>query len=112
MQTENITNKVIEHSSKRKIDALISMGAGDLVDNTLKKLINYQKAIYRDNIKLIGQDLERFEKIYNMPSESFFKKFEAGSMGDEADYFEWSSMYENMLLFHKRIAELDSLDTV
>jgi len=110
MQTIGISNEKSGFQSKRKIDALISMGAGNLVDNTLQKLISYQKARYRENITHIGHELEHFESVYNMPSDLFYKEFEAGRLGDAADYFEWSSFYENMLLFRKRLEELNALD--
>jgi len=38
-----------------------------------------------------------------MTSSRFYKKFEAGELGDSGDFFEWSGLYENMLLFRKRM---------
>ena len=45
-----------------------------------------------------------------MASELFYERFEAGDLGDKEDFFEWSSLYENVLLFEKRIKELENLD--
>jgi hypothetical protein len=44
-----------------------------------------------------------------MSSEQFYKTFEAGELGDDEDFFEWSSLYENVLLYKKRIDELGPL---
>ena len=43
-----------------------------------------------------------------MASEEFFSKFEAGTLGDDADYFEWIGLYENVLLYKQRIKSLES----
>ncbi|MFB2934369.1 hypothetical protein ACE1B6_03745 [Aerosakkonemataceae cyanobacterium BLCC-F154] len=43
-------------------------------------------------------DLERFlktfEQKYQMLSESFYQRFQAGELGDSIDFFEWSIYYE------------------
>lgn len=110
METFESSNKSAANTAKR-IDALITIGAGEIVENTLNKLINYQLAKYRNNINQIKGELEKFEKIYNMPSEVFYKKFEAGKLGDNGDFFEWSSLYENILLYEKKIKEIEPLIT-
>jgi hypothetical protein len=33
--------------------------------------------------------LKDFEKKYNLTTSIFLKKFEAGQLGDEADFFDW-----------------------
>ncbi|MBW1745528.1 MAG: hypothetical protein JRJ25_04115 [Deltaproteobacteria bacterium] len=33
--------------------------------------------------------LQEFEKKYQLSTLTFLKRFEAGQMGDEADYFDW-----------------------
>ncbi|MCP5050984.1 MAG: hypothetical protein GY940_27720, partial [bacterium] len=50
--------------TSKKIDALISMGAGEVIENTLNKLISYQLAKYRTNFNQIKGELEKFEKSY------------------------------------------------
>jgi len=35
--------------------------------------------------------VKEFEKRYNLSTGAFLKKFDAGKIGDEADYFEWYS---------------------
>ena len=32
-----------------------------------------------------------FEKKYGMKTEEFYKKFLAGSLGDDMDFFEWKA---------------------
>jgi hypothetical protein len=38
--------------------------------------------------------LARFENQYQMDSRSFYQKFQAGAIGDSADFFEWNAYYE------------------
>jgi hypothetical protein len=97
--------------SRQKIDTLVSIGAGGIVENTLNKIISYQLSKYRNNIAEISRELGKFEKTYNMSSEEFHRKFESGELGDEADFFEWSGLYENVLLYEKRTKKLESFDT-
>ena len=38
--------------------------------------------------------LQNFEAKYNMESRSFHQQFQAGTLGDSADFFEWNTYYE------------------
>jgi len=42
--------------SQKKIDVLMEIGAGAIIDGTLSKLINIQIAKYRNNIKEISAE--------------------------------------------------------
>lgn len=72
----------------------------------MNKLIAFQIAKYRSNIKQIRYELSRLEAKYKISSEDFFRKFESGELGDDADYFEWGGLYENVLLYTERISTL------
>lgn len=109
MQVAHIAEKTMSNMARKKINTLFSMGAGGIVENTLNKLIHYQLAKYKENFNQIKLELEKFETQYKMTSSRFYEKFEAGELGDREDFFEWSSLYENMLLFCERIDELEAL---
>lgn len=102
------TNKKLIENSREKIDILLSFGASEELDTSLDKLITFQIAKYNNNINHIRYELERFETKYQMASEEFFSKFETGTLGDDADYFEWVGLYENVLLYKQRIKSLES----
>jgi len=38
--------------------------------------------------------LHSFEERYGISSERLHRRFEAGEVGDETDFFEWASLYE------------------
>ena len=92
--------------SQKKIDVLMEIGAGAIIDSTLNKLVNIQIARYRNNIKEISTELEAFEKKFSMSSEACYRRFESGELGDGGDFFEWIGLYENVLLYKKRIEML------
>lgn len=102
-----LNNKLLA-KSQRKIDILLSFGAHEELDSNLSKLIHFQIAKYNSNIKQIRCELVCFEEKYKMSSEAFFKRFEAGKLGDSADFFEWAGLYENILLFESKICLLEA----
>lgn len=94
--------------SQKKIDVLMEIGAGAIIDSTLSKLINIQIARYRNNIKEISTELEGFEKKFSMSSEKCYRQFGSSELGDGGDFFEWTGLYENVLLYKKRIEMLEA----
>jgi len=109
MNVAQMSDKTMSNMARKKINTLFSIGAGGIVENTLNKLIHYQLAKYRENSDQINRELVKFETLYKMTSSRFYEKFEAGELGDSEDFFEWSSLYDNMLLFRERIDELEAL---
>jgi hypothetical protein len=109
METVEISSNSTAVASRKKMDTLISLGAGKVVENALNKVINYQLSKYRNHIEQICVELKKFETNYKMSSLQFYKKFETGELRDDEDFFEWSSLYENVLLYKKRIEELSPL---
>lgn len=89
--------------AEKKIEVLEQIGAGPILERTLSKLIAIQVARYRMAIEQIQPDLEEFESRFNMSSEECYTQFTAGTLGDDGDIFEWISMYENVLLYQKRL---------
>lgn len=45
-------------------------------------------------IAKIEQKLQDFEQKYQMQSEEFYRRFQAGELGDSMDFFEWNTYYE------------------
>jgi hypothetical protein len=94
--------------SKRKFDILFSFGANLELDTSLTKLIQFQIAKYRAIINQTQTELAQFEKKYHLSSDEFFKRFESGKIGDDADFFDWAGLYENVLLYNDRIRSLEA----
>ncbi len=47
--------------------------------------------------------LQKFEAKYNIESRSFHQQFQAGTLGDSADFFEWNTYYEMLNELHVSI---------
>ncbi|MFP4009889.1 MAG: hypothetical protein ACLFV6_18100 [Spirulinaceae cyanobacterium] len=45
-------------------------------------------------IAKIEQKLQDFEQKYQMQSEEFYRRFQAGELGDSMDFFEWNTYHE------------------
>jgi len=97
------------NTAQQKIDALIQVGAGNLLENTLRKLIKLQIAHYQNTIKQMTPDLETFERQFKMSSDECYRRFNTGELGDSGDLFEWVSLYENVLLYQQRIRTLGTV---
>ncbi|MBO0348612.1 hypothetical protein J0895_05740 [Phormidium pseudopriestleyi FRX01] len=48
----------------------------------------------RQEIAKIEQKIQGFEQKYQMQSEDFFQRFQAGELGDSMDFFEWNAYHE------------------
>jgi len=64
------------------------------LDLILGKLLDATLSRHRLRLDRYERDLRDFEKRYDMESETFYQRFEAGELGDGMDFFEWSGLYE------------------
>lgn len=86
----------------RVLERIYAQGYTDeVVDLTVRKLLEYQ--LQKDEAQLaeLRENLARFEQSYNMKSEDFFARYQAGQMGDDAEIFEWNTLYK----MHTRLAD-------
>lgn len=81
-------------SVMEKIEALKAVGAEDLVNQTLAKLMELEINRVRQAQQRLKTELESFEKAYHMTSEECYRKFESGELGDAVEFFDWTSLYE------------------
>ena len=48
----------------------------------------------RRHLRQYARDLQEFELRFDMESPFFYRRFEAGELGDNMDFFEWAGLYE------------------
>lgn len=78
-------------------------GDDGYISNTLTKMLEYKIQQYDQDIAVLQEDLQKFEKRYAMTSAEFFEKFQKGSLGDEMDFIEWAALYQmHQNLFDKK----------
>ena len=73
--------------------ALYYAGEAEL-DGMLNKLLDLALSQQRTRLQRYDRELREFEKRYGLGSAEFYRRFEAGEMGDSADLFEWAGLYE------------------
>ena len=84
------------------LEKLINLGIEDgLIDKTLSKLIQYKTNKMERELQELEDSMKKFESKYNMDTETFYKKFEEGELGDEMDFLEWYALCD----MHKRIMQ-------
>lgn len=52
--------------------------------------------------------VQDFEQKYNLSTRTFLKKFEAGEIGDDADYFDWYAFTKLLTQWQKTQAAIRS----
>lgn len=74
------------------LQQLYSAGFHDsLLDNALHKIIDHQIARDEADVQRIQEVLVQFEHRYEMTSDDFYQRFQAGHMADTADFIEWNA---------------------
>ena len=64
------------------------------LDLILGKLLDVSLSQHRLRLERYERDLREFEQRYGMESGAFYRRFEAGELGDAMDFFEWAGLYE------------------
>ena len=91
---------------RQKVEAIEKIGASDLADQALHKLILLHMQKYDKSLAEVQRELEPFEQQYGMSSTECYQRFMAGEMGDSADIMEWMGLYDDVLLYQERLATL------
>ena len=67
------------------------------VDAAIDKLVGIEQTRVEQEAARLEERLHKLEEQYHLSSAAFYRKFRAGEMGDEADFFEWSAFYQMWL---------------
>ncbi len=76
-----------------KVEILQSVGAEQLADQALTKVIQAETDRLKQEQQRLKTDLTKFENTYQMTSEACQQKFDEGELGDTVEFFEWTSIY-------------------
>lgn len=79
------------------------------LDLILDKLLDVTLSQHRQRLARYEHDLREFETRYGMESATFYRCFEAGELGDDMDYFEWSGLWE---LYQDLKAKIERLERI
>jgi hypothetical protein len=75
----------------------------DLMDRTLEKLLRHEAEQSQAQLRELRADLAEFEQRYHLPSDEFYRRYQAGDMGDQMDYVEWASLVQMVDNLEKRL---------
>jgi hypothetical protein len=75
----------------------------EFVDRTLDKVIALERAEAHQELMDLEARLGVFEQQYQMASADFYERFHRGELGDDADFFEWSALYEMAEALRQRL---------
>lgn len=84
-------------------------GEDPLISQTISKIMAYKVQKYEKEIDKLNKELKQFEQIYKKGSVVFFREFNAGMLGDEMDFVEWSSLYQMLNRILEKKKELESM---
>ena len=69
--------------------------------NEIKASLKREYDLYSNAVTFYEKAIEEFEEKYQVNTQAFLKRFEAGQMGDEADYFDWYAFAELLARWRK-----------
>lgn len=69
------------------------------------KNLRREAMLLRIKVKIIRERLEKMEKKYGLGSETFKRKFEAGELGDEEEFFLWWSLLKALEAIEERLRD-------
>jgi hypothetical protein len=80
------------------------------LDLILDKLLDVTLGQHRQRLARYQRELREFETRYGLDSPTFYRRFEAGELGDAMDYFEWSGLWELYQDLKTRIERLEQFE--
>ena len=81
--------------TRQKLEVLQEVCADEVeLGQVVGKLLELTLGRHRQRLARYAHDLRAFEQQYAMDSETFYRRFEAGELGDRMDFFEWAGLCE------------------
>ena len=74
----------------------------------IKTSLKREYALCSNAMDFYKRALKQFEQKYRLSTQTFLKRFEAGQMGDDADYFDWYSFAKLFVRWQKTQSALRS----
>ena len=79
------------------------------IASTMDKMFKVELDMVRREINQIKTSLTEQEKRHNMSSDAFFKKFEAGELGDDREYIRWYAYKDTYNKLMGRAKEIERI---
>jgi hypothetical protein len=90
-----MTVNTVTLEKMRRLETIYRRGGqSDLIDRTVDKLLDLEQARALRELAELDRRLTAFEQHYQLTSDLFYARYEAGQLEDSADFMEWSSFYD------------------
>ncbi|MEE8479980.1 MAG: hypothetical protein V3T59_01940 [Desulfobacterales bacterium] len=76
--------------------------------NEIKISLKREYDLYSNAMAFYKKVLQEFEQKYQLTTKTFLKRFEAGKLGDETDYFDWYAFTKLLARWRKTQAAIRS----
>jgi hypothetical protein len=80
------------------------------VVETLEEAVRNQLALARTRIEQFERECRAFEAQYGITSEEFQRRFEAGDLGDDAQWFDWFAAKRGLDLWTRKFRVLSEVE--
>lgn len=88
----------------RSLEQLYERGFRDAItDTALLRVASSQAARDEAVLRDLEHDLGELEQQYEMSSEEFFHRWQAGEMADTADFMDWNALYQMVREVRERL---------
>ena len=77
--------------------------ASPLVTTTINQVFAHEIAESRMQLEQLQADLAEFEVRYQMSSEDFYTRYQAGQIDDRMDFVEWASLIQMVNNLQQRL---------
>ncbi len=74
-----------------------------VIERTVDKLITIEQECTQRELTDLDSRLRTFEANFHMPSDEFYRRYEAGELGDSAEFMEWASFYDMYAAARQRL---------
>jgi len=75
----------------------------------LVEALSDQLSFVRMRFLKYDRECKEFESKYQMDSDSFFRKFESGELGDELHWFDWYASLKGRQIWNKKLEVLSEI---
>ena len=87
--------------------SFLSMGAG--AHPLVRESVEFHRRVLTAELQLTEVRLREFERKHGFSSEEFARQFEAGTLGDAREWFDWMAELETVRTLREKVASLKGL---
>ncbi len=88
--------------------AVTNSAVDPVIETTINKLLTREFNRMVELETHLANELLEFEERYTLKSDDFYRRYEAGELGDAMDFVEWAATVEMLSNVKRRLALLET----